>query len=78
MSTTAFGIGSAYIARWEQMGEGLQWSNIDKIAGANDAEDISVQMIFIWMVIDSIIYFLIGWYFGNVIPGMWISVLGRL
>ena len=51
------------------MGVGIQWSNIDEAPGYNEDSELSVQWMFIWMIIDSGIYFIIGWYIRNIIPG---------
>lgn len=69
LSTTAFAIGATYISRWEQIGQGINWDNINKVPGYNESSELTVQWMFCWMLIDSAIYFLIGWYFRNVIPG---------
>ena len=63
-STVALSYGSRFIAQLEQRGTGLQWDNMDfKEGGFN----------FSWccymMLIDSAIYFLLGWYLRTAFPG---------
>lgn len=63
-STVALSYGSRFIAQLEQRGTGLQWDNMDfKEGGFN----------FSWccymMLIDSAVYFLLGWYLRTAFPG---------
>lgn len=66
-STVAFGLGCDYIARFEGMAQGIQWSNIDKGARPND--NFSFLNCIIMMFIDSIIYMILTVYIENVFPG---------
>jgi len=38
---------------------------------------MSVQMVFIWMLIDSLIYFVVGWYFRNILPSEYGEAIAR-
>lgn len=51
------------------MGEGIQWDNVNKIPGYSGSSELTVQWMFVWMLIDSFIYLLIGWYISNIKPG---------
>ncbi|KAK6169359.1 hypothetical protein SNE40_020430 [Patella caerulea] len=66
-STTAFSFGAQYLAFLEELGDGIQWNNI------NDSLVQGDKMTFNWtcimMLIDSLIYLVIGWYVRNVKPG---------
>ncbi|XP_050393414.2 uncharacterized protein LOC126811654 [Patella vulgata] len=66
-STTAFSFGAQYLAFLEELGDGIQWNNIDHSFVKGD------KMTFSWtcimMLIDSLIYLVIGWYVRNVKPG---------
>ncbi|XP_069469529.1 ATP-binding cassette sub-family A member 13 [Ambystoma mexicanum] len=67
LSTTAFGQGIFMIIFFEGQNTGIQWSNLYEPLEQTGA------MTFGWasamIFIDSIIYFVIGWYLSNVIPG---------
>ncbi|KAH3873436.1 hypothetical protein DPMN_036671 [Dreissena polymorpha] len=47
---------------------GLQWSNVVKDP-YNTEDDFNFRWCNIMMVIDSGIYFILGWYVRNVMPG---------
>ncbi|XP_076025938.1 uncharacterized protein abca12 [Genypterus blacodes] len=66
-SPTCFSYASQYISRYEAQGEGIQWSNsyISPIA----ADTASFGWLCWMMVIDSILYFIIGGYIRMVFPG---------
>ncbi|KAM4608568.1 glucosylceramide transporter ABCA12 [Polymixia lowei] len=64
---TCFSYASQYISRYESQGEGIQWSNsyVSPIAG-----DTSSFGWLCWlMLIDSVLYFIIGAYVRKVFPG---------
>uniref|UniRef100_A0A8C3AW17 ATP binding cassette subfamily A member 12 n=1 Tax=Cyclopterus lumpus TaxID=8103 RepID=A0A8C3AW17_CYCLU len=66
-SPTCFSYASQYVSRYETQGEGIQWSNsyISPIAG-----DTSSFGWLCWLLlIDSILYFIIGAYIRMVFPG---------
>ncbi|XP_032384919.1 ATP-binding cassette sub-family A member 12 isoform X2 [Etheostoma spectabile] len=66
-SPTCFSYASQYISRYESQGEGIHWSNsyISPIAG----DTASFGWLCWLMLIDSILYFLIGGYIRMVFPG---------
>lgn len=66
-STTAFCFGSLRLARLEENGIGIQWSNIDDRV----SNELSMSWVCFMMLIDSAIYFLVGWYVRNVKPGQY-------
>ncbi|CAD5112216.1 DgyrCDS1449 [Dimorphilus gyrociliatus] len=66
-STVSFGFGCSYIARYEEIGEGLQWSNVGKSPLPDDNFSAATSMLM--MLVDSCIYFLITWYIEAVFPG---------
>ncbi|KAJ8396359.1 hypothetical protein AAFF_G00019360 [Aldrovandia affinis] len=64
---TCFSYASQYISRYEGQGEGIQWSNSYLSPLANDTSSFGWLC---WLLlIDSIIYFLIGMYIRMVFPG---------
>ena len=63
----AFGLGCDYIARFEGMGQGIQWWNIAKGARPND--NFNFLNCIIMMLIDSLLYLLLAIYFENIFPG---------
>ncbi|XP_034365421.1 ATP-binding cassette sub-family A member 13 isoform X1 [Arvicanthis niloticus] len=66
LSTTAFGQGVFFITFLEGQEEGIQWSNMYQ---APEPGGMTFGWV-CWMIMfDSIIYFLGGWYFSNLIPG---------
>ncbi|XP_041662328.1 ATP-binding cassette sub-family A member 12 [Cheilinus undulatus] len=66
-SPTCFSYASQYISRYEAQREGIQWSNIYKSPIAGD--EASFGWLCWLMLIDSILYFLIGAYIRMVLPG---------
>ncbi|XP_035859765.1 uncharacterized protein abca12 isoform X1 [Sander lucioperca] len=66
-SPTCFSYASQYISRYESQGEGIHWSNsyTSPIAG----DTASFGWLCWLMLIDSILYFLIGGYIRMVFPG---------
>ena len=50
---------------YEVQGVGIQWDNVEQEA----TENFTFSWILYMMLIDSAIYFIIGWYFRQVIPG---------
>ena len=63
----AFGLGCDYIARFEGMAQGIQWSNINRAARPND--NFNFLNCLIMMLADSVIYLLLTLYIENVFPG---------
>ncbi|XP_048339496.1 glucosylceramide transporter ABCA12 [Sphaerodactylus townsendi] len=67
LSPTAFSYASQYIARYEEQGIGLQWHNVYKSPMTGDNTNFGWMC---WLIlIDSFIYFILGWYIRNVFPG---------
>uniref|UniRef100_A0A670I5E3 ATP binding cassette subfamily A member 12 n=1 Tax=Podarcis muralis TaxID=64176 RepID=A0A670I5E3_PODMU len=67
LSPTAFSYASQYIARYEEQGVGLQWDNMYKSPMSGDETNFGWMC---WLIlIDSFIYFILGWYIRNVFPG---------
>ncbi|XP_071316090.1 ATP-binding cassette sub-family A member 13 [Trachinotus anak] len=66
-SPTCFSYASQYVSRYESQGEGIQWSNsyTSPIAG----DTASFGWLCWLMLIDSILYFIIGAYIRMVFPG---------
>ncbi|KAJ8255215.1 hypothetical protein GJAV_G00202380 [Gymnothorax javanicus] len=64
---TCFSYASQYISRYESQGDGIQWSNsyISPLAG----DTCSFGWLCWLLLIDSIIYFLVGTYIRMVFPG---------
>nr|XP_041569928.1 ATP-binding cassette sub-family A member 13 [Taeniopygia guttata] len=67
LSTTAFGQGIFFITYFESQEIGIQWDNVHQSTAQGG------YMTFGWMCwmmfFDSILYFVGGWYFSNIIPG---------
>ncbi|XP_015279544.1 PREDICTED: ATP-binding cassette sub-family A member 12 [Gekko japonicus] len=67
LSPTAFSYASQYIARYEEQGIGLQWHNVYRSPMTGDNTNFGWMC---WLIlIDSFIYFILGWYIRNVFPG---------
>ena len=66
-STTAFGFGCSYIAKYEEVGEGIQWHNIARSPVIGD--DFNMAKVILIMLADAIIYWLITCYVEAVKPG---------
>ncbi|XP_034429942.1 ATP-binding cassette sub-family A member 12 isoform X2 [Hippoglossus hippoglossus] len=66
-SPTCFSYASQYVSRYEAQGEGIQWSNayMSPIAG----DTASFGWLCWMMLIDSMLYFIIGAYIRKVFPG---------
>uniref|UniRef100_A0A8C4UHQ6 ATP binding cassette subfamily A member 13 n=1 Tax=Falco tinnunculus TaxID=100819 RepID=A0A8C4UHQ6_FALTI len=67
LSTTAFGQGVFFITFFEGQEIGIQWNNVHQSMAQGG------YMTFGWicwmMFFDSILYFIGGWYFSNILPG---------
>ncbi|XP_015281294.1 PREDICTED: ATP-binding cassette sub-family A member 13, partial [Gekko japonicus] len=67
LSTTAFGQGVFLLTLLEGQELGIQWNNIYQPLAKGGPMTFGWAC---WMILlDSIIYFMIGWYFSNIIPG---------
>lgn len=69
MSTTSFGIGCNYLARYEEQGVGAQWSNLFSSPVAGDG--FSLGFVITMMFIDAVIYGVLTWYIEAVLPGQY-------
>uniref|UniRef100_A0A2R5LDX6 ATP-binding cassette sub-family A member 2 n=1 Tax=Ornithodoros turicata TaxID=34597 RepID=A0A2R5LDX6_9ACAR len=67
LSTTAFGLGAKYFAFYEEVGAGVQWSNL----GVSPLEDDSFSLAHVasMMLADALLYSFLVWYIENVHPG---------
>ena len=66
LSTSAFGIGSKYIAFYENDGAGIQFNNLRKSPLENDTYNCFNCIIL--MLIDCVLYLILAWYIENVNP----------
>nr|XP_015213804.1 PREDICTED: ATP-binding cassette sub-family A member 12 [Lepisosteus oculatus] len=66
-SPTCFSYASQYIARYEEQGVGLQWNNSYTSPLSGDTSSFGWMC---WLLlIDSLLYFIMGWYIRIVFPG---------
>ncbi|XP_029401064.1 ATP-binding cassette sub-family A member 13 isoform X2 [Mus pahari] len=66
LSTTAFGQGIFFITFLEGQEEGIQWGNMYR---APEPGGMTFGWVCWMILLDSILYFLGGWYFSNLVPG---------
>ncbi|XP_070186023.1 uncharacterized protein [Littorina saxatilis] len=64
-STTAFSYGAIFITRFEEEMVGIQWDTMNRNVG----DSVDFAWMCYMMLIDSAIYFILGWYIRNVKPG---------
>ncbi|XP_062517550.1 ATP-binding cassette sub-family A member 2-like isoform X2 [Corticium candelabrum] len=69
LSTTAFASGCNYIARWEEMGDGMQWYNIGESTVPGDT--FSFLSVNLFIAIDALLYAILVWYIDSVFPGQY-------
>ncbi|XP_026353368.1 retinal-specific phospholipid-transporting ATPase ABCA4 [Ursus arctos] len=67
LSPVAFGFGTEYLARFEEQGLGLQWSNIGN--SPMEGDEFSFLMSMKMMLLDAALYGLLAWYLDQVFPG---------
>ena len=67
-STTALGLGGKYFLIYELMGVGCHWDNI--MVSPKEHDGFSLFLVFLMMIIDSGVYFVLAWYIEHVHPGM--------
>ena len=67
LSPVAFGFGTEYLARFEEQGVGLQWSNIGN--SPMEGDEFSFLMSMKMMLLDAALYGLLAWYLDQVFPG---------
>lgn len=66
-SATAFGYASIYLTRFEYQGDGIQWSTLFQTIFPKDQMNFGLACLM--MLIDSILYGLIGKYVRSILPG---------
>lgn len=71
----AFGFGTEYLARFEEQGLGLQWSNIGN--SPMEGDEFSFLMSMKMMLLDAALYGLLAWYLDQVFPGKGSYSLGK-
>ncbi|CAB1345207.1 unnamed protein product, partial [Coregonus sp. 'balchen'] len=69
LSCVAFGYGCENLAKYEEQGIGIQWSNIAQ--SPEDGDRYSFIVSIIMMLVDALIYWLLTWYIENVFPGQY-------
>ncbi|XP_055513529.1 ATP-binding cassette sub-family A member 13-like isoform X2 [Leucoraja erinacea] len=67
LCTTAFSQGAYIITLFEGEGPGIQWNNMYEVIGS--ADNVSFAWVCWMIVIDSVIYLILGWYLHNIFPG---------
>lgn len=67
LSPVAFGFGTEYLARFEEQGLGLQWSNIGN--SPMEGDEFSFLMSMKMMLLDAALYGFLAWYLDQVFPG---------
>lgn len=65
-SPTAFGVAASYIARYEEVGEGLQWHNMAH--GLGPCDNFSFLSAMLMMLVDCFLYGGLLWYFNQTMP----------
>lgn len=75
LSPVAFGFGTEYLARFEEQGLGLQWSNIGN--SPMEGDEFSFLMSMKMMLLDAALYGLLAWYLDQVFPGKGFYSLGK-
>ncbi|XP_023383901.1 retinal-specific ATP-binding cassette transporter [Pteropus vampyrus] len=66
LSPVAFGFGTEYLARFEEQGLGLQWSNIGN--SPMEGDEFSFLMSMKMMLLDAALYGFLAWYLDQVFP----------
>ncbi|XP_016065318.1 PREDICTED: retinal-specific ATP-binding cassette transporter [Miniopterus natalensis] len=67
LSPVAFGFGTEYLARFEEQGLGLQWSNIGN--SPMEGDGFSFLMSMKMLLLDAALYGFLAWYLDQVFPG---------
>jgi ABC-type multidrug transport system ATPase subunit len=68
------GIGSAIIAKWELIEEGVQWNNFSNPppvtnSGATPSDNFSLAHVMMMLLVDTVLYQVLAWYIEKVRPG---------
>eukprot|EP01137_Pigoraptor_chileana_P029004 Opistho-2@13608 len=66
LSTTALGVGAAYLSDFEQRGDGLHWNNVFE---TQPYDNFNFGRVIIMLFIDSFLYLILAWYIEGVFPG---------
>ena len=69
LSNVAFGFGCAYLAHYEESGEGATWSNIWTSPLMGTGDKYSLAGAIGMLLVDSVLYGLLTWYIEAVFPG---------
>uniref|UniRef100_W5MCE2 ABC transporter domain-containing protein n=1 Tax=Lepisosteus oculatus TaxID=7918 RepID=W5MCE2_LEPOC len=69
LSTTTFSQGAYYLMYLENNRKGIQWTNMYE--APLNGEDLSFGWMCWVILIDSFLYFVLGWYFNNVFPELY-------
>ncbi|CAK0903562.1 unnamed protein product [Prorocentrum cordatum] len=74
LSPTALGVGTGIIAKWELDESGLTWGNLFKPypisnQGTLPLGDFSMGHVLLMLIVDIVLYQLLGWYIEKVFPG---------
>lgn len=66
----AFGLGSGYLALFEERGTGVSWSDLSKSPLYGD--EFSLGYVFVMLAFDTLLYLLLTWYIEAVFPGLYL------
>ena len=67
LSNVAMGMGAQLVGKFEGIGTGVQWSNITKGVSVDDS--LSLGLVLLMFLVDSVLYGIITWYVETVFPG---------
>ncbi|KAK9511087.1 hypothetical protein O3M35_005719 [Rhynocoris fuscipes] len=68
-ANVALGVGTAYIAFYEEQGIGMHWDNIDK--SPIFADEFNFTYVICFLLLDFVIYLILTWYIEAVFPGQY-------
>ena len=66
LSNSGFSIALTVVSNLEQLQVGLQWSNIN--SPLNNFSEVTVLHMYLMLLLDSVIYFVLAWYLDEVLP----------
>ena len=66
LSNSGFSVGITLLSEYEQKQIGIQWYNIN--SPVNNFADVTVLHVYLMLLLDSIIYFVLAWYLDEVLP----------
>lgn len=67
LAPTALGLAARYFAFYEEIGQGMQWSNIAQSPSQNHG--CHLAYILLMLLLDALVYLILFWYIENVHPG---------